>query len=300
MRPRSRCLPDGVVRPATLSAVARLAGVLVAAYAAIAGALFVGQEALLFPGHAAGAPVVQPAGWSLVDIHLDAPDGVRLRGHLVKPPGPPAPLLIYYGGNAEWSGALATEVAGWGARAVLLMDYRGYGSSDGTPSEASLVADALAAYDLATQRPDVAGTQVALVGRSLGSGVAVQVAAARRAQAVVLVTPFDSVRALAQARYPWLPVGWLLRHPFDSLARAGTVTAPALLLVAAEDRVIPPAHAWRLADAWGGPVERVAFAGRGHDDLAAEPGYARSIAAFLARHHGMPVRELPAAASARR
>lgn len=278
--------------------VAKLIALLLTAYAGVSGALFVGQDRILFPKRDAGTQVTPPNGWQLEAIALTAPDGVTLRGHLAKPPGPPAPLLLYYGGNAEWVGARAANVAAWGRRAVLLMDYRGYGASDGSPAERDLVADALTIYDALTQRPDVDGTSVALFGRSLGTGVAVQVASARPVQALVLVTPYDSVRAVAEARYPFLPVGALLRHPFDSLSRASTLRMPALFLIAEADTVIPPGHAWRLADAWAGPVERVSFPGRGHNDLVQEPGYTEAIARFLARHHGKPVRESGEAARA--
>lgn len=275
--------------------ILKLAALVAVAYAGVSGALFVGQERILFPKRDGGTQASAPAGWQLEAITITARDGLTLRGHLAKPPGPPAPLLLYYGGNAEWVGARAANAAAWGERAMLLMDYRGYGASEGSPAEADLVADALTIYDSVTQRPDVDGKQVALFGRSLGTGVAVQVASQRPVQALVLVTPYDSVRAVAQARYPVLPVGALIRHPFDSLSRAGALRMPALFLVAEADTVIPPEHAWRLADAWGGPVERVGFPGRGHNDLVQEPGYTRAIAHFLARHHGAPVRESAAA-----
>jgi pimeloyl-ACP methyl ester carboxylesterase len=271
--------------------VLKLIALVVAAYAGVSGALFVGQEQILFPRRAGGAQAPAPSGWALEPITVTARDGVTLRGHLARPPGPPAPLLLYYGGNAEWVGAQAAGAAAWGRRAVLLMDYRGYGASEGSPAESDLVADALTVYDSVTRRPDVDGEHVALFGRSLGTGVAVQVASQRPVEALVLVTPYDSVRAIAEARYPVLPVGALLRHPFDSLSRASALRMPALFLVGEADTVIPPAHAWRLADAWAGPVERVSFPGRGHNDLVVEPGYTQAIAAFLGRHHGKPVRE---------
>lgn len=275
--------------------VAKLIALLVAAYAGVSGALFVGQERILFPKRDGAVEAQAPSGWQLEAVTIAAQDGVTLRGHLAKPPGPPAPLLLYYGGNAESVGARAANAATWGRRALLLMDYRGYGASDGVPAERDLVADALAVYDAVTRRPDVDGASVALFGRSLGTGVAVQVASERPVQALVLVTPYDSVRAVAQAHYPLLPVGPLLRHPFDSLARASALQMPALFLVAEADTVIPPSHAWRLADAWAGPVERVSFPGRGHNDLVLEPGYTTAIARFLARYHAAPVRESDAA-----
>jgi pimeloyl-ACP methyl ester carboxylesterase len=125
--------------------------------------------------------------------------------------------------------------------------------------------------------------RIALHGRSLGSGVAVQVAAARPARCVLLTSAFDSARAIAAAIYFWVPVGMLMRHPFDSESRAADLRMPALFLVAEGDSIVPPRHSHRLADAWGGPVERVSFPGFGHNDLSLHPGYAKAIQAFLAR-----------------
>jgi pimeloyl-ACP methyl ester carboxylesterase len=123
-----------------------------------------------------------------------------------------------------------------------------------------------------------------VIGRSLGSGVAVQVAAARSACAVVLSTPFASAASVAAEMYWWLPVRLLMRHPFDSLARAPDIRTPALFLVGSEDALIRPAQSWRLADAWGGPVERRTFNGFGHNDIHLHPDYDRTVRAFLDRH----------------
>src|SRR5687768_14271842 len=119
----------------------------------------------------------------------------------------------------------------------LLIDYRGYGSSGGAPSERHLVADALLWHDYATR--NLGARSVAVFGRSLGSGVAVQLAAARAVAGIVLVAPYDSLTSVARHYYPYLPVSWMLRHRFDSLAHAPSLTAPLLCLVAERDEVIP-------------------------------------------------------------
>ena len=260
-----------------------------AAYAGVAGIVYFAQEGLMFLPQKSIAPPAAPPGWTLEAVELRAKDGTRLSGVLVKPGGSRSPLVIYYGGNAEEITSSAVEAPRfWGRRAVLLVNYRGYGESEGRPGEAELVSDAIEIFDWAAKRADVDPERIALHGASLGSGVAVQVAAARAARCVVLSTPFDSARAVAAGIYPWLPVGLLMRHPFDSAARAGAIRVPALVLVAAEDTIIAPKHADRLADAWGGPVERVAFVGRGHNDLFADPAYGAAIARFLDRHLGTP------------
>ena len=257
-----------------------------ASYAGIAGLMWLSQESLIFMPQPPLGKATAPPGWTLESVNLKASDGTRLGGVLVKPPGSGErrPLLIFYGGNAEEVTLSAAGAHLFGPRALLLVNYRGYGTSEGKPSEVALRSDALEIYDWAAARPDVDPARIALHGRSLGSGVAVQVAEARSVKCIVLTSPPDSVRDVAQALYPWLPVSMMLRHPFDSIARAPRLKMPALFLMAGEDRVIATRHSERLAGAWGGPVERVTFAGHDHNDLELNDGYFKSIAGFLDRH----------------
>jgi len=215
-------------------------------------------------------------------VEIAAGNGVRLRGWFVKSSPAPAPLLIYFGGNAEEVSWLVDEAPRLGGWSLLLVNYRGYGQSEGRPGERALFADALRLHDWARARPDVAPGRVAAMGRSLGAAVAVHLAAERRLAGVALVTPFDSLAAVGQRHYPWLPVRWLLSHPFDSLSRAPAIRTPMLCLVAGADQIVPPSHAARLYAAWSGPKRWVEFPGADHNDIAAEPGYWPAIAAFLA------------------
>jgi uncharacterized protein len=251
---------------------------------AIAGAVWFSQERLLFYPQPASISPRAPPTWRLERIEHATPDGAALRGVLLLPPRERPPLVVYYGGNAEEVTAGAAEVAAeYGERAVLLVNYRAYGASTGKPSEKALVADALALLDHVRARTDIDASRIALHGRSLGSGVAVQVAASRPVACVVLTSPFDSALDVARAIYGWLPVGLLMRHPFDSRARAPQVRVPALVLIGADDALIRPSHSQRLADAWGGPVERVVLDGVGHNDVHMHPAYNGAIRAFLAR-----------------
>src|SRR5258706_192117 len=97
---------------------------------------------------------------------------------------------------------------------------------------------------------------------------------------VALTTPFDSALEVAAKMYPWLPISWLLRHPFDSAALAPRIRIPALILIAEADNVIPKRHSERLAERWGGPVERRYFQGFGHNDLDLHPVYAAAVRDF--------------------
>ena len=256
----------------------------VVAYAAITALVWFGQERLLFYPQPLHGKAAAPLGWQVEEVRLAAGDGTPLAGVLVKPPVERAPLVIYYGGNAEEVTAYAADAAGtYGDRAVLFVNYRGYGASGGKPAEATMVADALQIFDWAARRSDLDPARVALHGRSLGTGVAVQVAAARPARCVILTSPFDSARDVAKRIYSWLPVGLLLRHPFDSASHAPRLRMPALFLMGEADELIPMSHSERLAGLWGGPVERVSFAGFGHNDLSMNPRYDASIQAFLGR-----------------
>jgi len=256
---------------------------LVGAYLAVLAVVWYAQDRLLFYPQPATGEARAPMGWRAEPVRHVASDGTVLEGALLLPPRSRPPVVLYYGGNAEEALAFAPEVeALYGERAVLLMNYRGYGRSGGTPSERAIVRDALELYDWVATRADLDTEHIALHGRSLGSGVAVQVAAARPACRVVLTSPYDSVADVAARIYPWLPVRWLARHPFDSAARAPAVRVPAQIFIGDTDTLIPPAHSERLAGLWGAPVERVRLAGRGHDDLMLDPRYAPALRGFLA------------------
>jgi len=202
-------------------------------------------------------------------INLRAADGTRVHAWQVRAASD-APLVLYFGGNAEEvSGMLeaigdpqrgATPGVGW-----LLLDYRGYGASEGAPSEATLTADARMLYDHARALAGPSG-RIFAFGRSLGSGVAVALAARRALDGIVLVTPFDSAVAVAERYYPFLPVRWMMKHRFESVRLAPQLRVPLLCVIAERDAVIPPVHAERLFEAWGGPKQKLILPGAGHND----------------------------------
>jgi hypothetical protein len=203
--------------------------------------------------------------------------------HVKAPAG--APLILYFGGNAEdVSGMIDDALSQGPGVAWLLVSYPGYGASEGSPSAASIAADALQWHDYAVR--EIKPRQVFAFGRSLGSGAAVQLAAARPLSGVILVTPFDSLAAVAKRYYWYLPVDLLLRHRFDSVDLAPKITAPLLCLAAERDEVIPPQHARRLYEAWAGPKQWVALPGAGHNSTDGVPAFWRSIGQFL-RNPGM-------------
>ena len=202
--------------------------------------------------------------------------------------GPDNPLIIYYGGNAEDVSLNFADLGRFDTGAFLFMNFRGYGESDGKPSEAALLSDALVVFDhiLAAERIDP--RHVVLMGRSLGTGVAVYVAAQRKVGGVILVTPFDSLVNVARAHYPIFPVRWLLRHRFDSAVLAPHIAAPALFLTAADDVVVPVRFAHNLEKQWGWAVTSVTVAGVGHNDIEFSPVYWDAVNAFLSDFQRQP------------
>lgn len=219
------------------------------------------------------------------ELPITTAGGVVLHGWLAHGAGAgPRPLVIYFGGNAEevsWMLDRLDAFAGW---SVALVNYRGYGRSEGRPSERSLLADAVAVHDQLAQRPDVDSRRVVAMGRSLGSGIAVQLAGQRALAGLILVSPFDSITAVARSHYPMLPVGWVLGSLYDSAAVASHLRTPLQMIVAEQDEVIPVGHSMRLYEAWGGPKQAVTVAGAGHNDLHLHAGYWQAIRAFLSSH----------------
>ena len=237
--------------------------------------MYLGQDSLIFHpqrlDESRRATLAQSPAVESLFIH--AADGTRLHAWHVKGD----PLILYFGGNAEEVSWMLDDAArrapgvGW-----LLVDYRGYGSSDGSPSETALVADALQWYD----HFKGAG-RIYVFGRSLGSGVAVQLAAQRPVAGVILVAPFDSLVEVGKRVYPFLPVDWMLKHRFDSAALAPKMKTPLLCIVASHDEIIPAEHAKRLYDAWGGPKQWIGLEGAGHNSTDNAANYWPSITRFL-------------------
>lgn len=238
-----------------------------AGYLSACIALFAFQRALIY------YPPAQAALAAPVTTTLAVPGAsviVSERPHA----GPGA--VLYLGGNAEdVSTSLPLLDAAFPARALYLLHYRGYTGSTGTPTERDLVADALALFDrIHALHPDVA-----VIGRSLGTGVAVQLASRRPVDRLVLVTPYDSLQDLAAQQFPWFPVRLLLKDKYESWRYAPQVAAPTLILQAQHDEVIPAASTERLLMRFAPGVATLqTIAGAGHNSISDAPAYAQALA----------------------
>ena len=224
---------------------------------------------------------VTPLDAGLAGVSVETimtPDGERLAAwHAAAPAS--RPTILFFQGNAGEIADRAGRFAfyrdqGFG---VLFISYRGFGGSSGKISEAGLLTDALAGYDWLISRGMTPG-RIAVVGESLGTGVAVQLAAQREVSAVVLEAPYTATVDVAASIYWWLPVRLLMKDQFLSRNHIGKVMAPLLMIHGDTDRLIPVDHARRLFAMANEPKELMIIAGGGHD-IIQDPGtWAREIA----------------------
>lgn len=207
-----------------------------------------------------------------------ATGGADLKIWVVARPGPQA--LVYFGGNAEdVAGNLSVFAAAFPAHSLYLVNYRGYGGSTGSPTETGLLDDAAAIFDQLRPRH----AQISVIGRSLGTGVAIHLASIREVHRLVLVTPYDSLVNVASGHFRYLPVGWLMRDRYESVRRVAAVRAPTLVVIAGADEIIPRARSQALVAAFPvAQLEVVVLEGATHNGVDRFPQYLERIEEFLA------------------
>ncbi len=256
----------------------------------MAAILYIFQEKLLFLPPASDEAMLRRMRNKFpgCEITLTMPDHVKLHGWYI--PGntvPKSPLLIYFGGNSEdMTGVLDDpffELTRLRPYALLLVNYRGYGRSQGQPGEKQFFKDAVFLYDHFANRNEIDKTGVIAMGRSLGTGVAVHLASQRTLKGIILVSPYDSITNVAQELYPYIPVSALIRHPFDSASLATSIKIPLLALTAESDSTISWERSHALLAKWGGPSHHVSIPQADHNDLNFNKLYWDSISDFL-RH----------------
>ena len=246
----------------------------------VPAAAWFAQDRLIFFPQPVASTAHLPADAKALEIV--ATDGTRLRGWIRAASETPAPVVLYFGGNAEevsWTLADPRWPRDW---SIVAINYRGYGESEGAPGETELVADALVIYDTIAARPDVNPRRIVAFGRSLGTGVAVKLVAARPLDGAILVSPYDSLVELGHTHYPWLPVSLLLRHRFDGEADAQRAHVPLLAIVADHDSIIPQERSRALYDAWAGPKTWFVVLATDHNTLSAPDAFWYFLGGFLA------------------
>ncbi|MES2016913.1 MAG: alpha/beta fold hydrolase [Pseudomonadota bacterium] len=234
--------------------VASVAGVLSVLWLGVTAAIAATQRRLVFnPTNKREVANPRSSGHRTRPIVLRANDGTKLSGWLMTPQHRgPHPAVVYFGGRSEevsWVVRDAGQL--FPGMAVLAVNYRGYGASHGDPAETQMVDDGRLLFDWLAERHHVDPSKVAVVGRSLGSGVAVQVALERPVHSLVLITPYDSILAIAKRKFRAVPVEYVLQHRFESVKYAPSLTAPTYVLRAAMDDVVPHSHTDALVSKLG-------------------------------------------------
>jgi fermentation-respiration switch protein FrsA (DUF1100 family) len=224
-----------------------------------------------------------PAGLNHEEVSFTSADGTKLHGWFVPHPQPKRAIL-YCHGNGEhiaFNANLAAQLRDSLFASVLLFDYRGYGRSDGRPSEPGCVADGRAAQRWLADRADCKPRDIVLMGRSLGSAVAVALAAEEGARALVVENGFTSMPEIAARHFPWLPVHWLMRNRYDCLSWIARYDGPVLQSHGVADTLIPISMARRLFDAAPSQTKRwLEFDDLDHNSPW-PPHYYDELAAFL-------------------
>lgn len=190
--------------------------------------------------------------------------------------------LIYFGGNAEDVSFSVAEMSKlFPQHSLFIPHYRGYGGSSGKVTEQALYSDAMALFRLAAETYD----SIVIMGRSLGTGVAVYLASHNAGNSLILVTPFDSMTQLASSYYPFVPVSLLLKDKFESLSRAANINIPTLVLIAEQDEVIPRKNSDRLVAGLNPSFINVAvIPGTGHNNIETSPSYDTAVKSFIDSH----------------
>lgn len=217
-------------------------------------------------------------------------DGVTLQGwHLENTNVDNAHVLIYFGGNAEDVAGMLPLLDKLPIRHIYTFNYRGYGLSNGLPSQTGFYTDALAIYDRAAALHTDGNSRFFVMGRSLGSAVSGYLATRRPLQGLILLAPLKSALQNGQRTLPFVPVRWLMKHPFDLQGIAADIQAPTLMLIANNDAVIPTADSLETWQSLTGPKELVRLEEVGHNNLFDNPATFTAVERFLRRHSEKPI-----------
>ena len=247
-----------------------------------AGLVFGESRFIYFPTQTLTATPAD-VGLEFVDVHFETRDEVRLHGWWV-PGRIDGTTLLWFHGNAGNLGdrvgllELLHDEFGIG---IFAIDYRGYGRSEGKPSEAGLYADARAALDAAQTHGDASANEIVVFGQSLGAAVAVELASSHSVRGVVLEAAFTSIQDMARHHYSFLPVWPLLRTSFDSEARIDSIDAPLLMVHGENDDIVPLDMGRRLFAAAKAPKEFSKVEEAGHNDVYLRTEFIAALTAFM-------------------
>lgn len=261
--------------------MAWLGGSALLIYLTVLAALFLCQTRILYPGWSRGVHALAWDTHRFREVETETEDGLAGRLLYAAPaPGRPVILFLHGNGDSMAGGAqalLSLIAAGYGA---VVPEYRGYDGLPGTPSEAGLYRDARAAQRW-MRHEGIAPTDTIVIGYSLGTGVAAQMAVEQRPRALVLIAPFASIAAATRMHFPWVPARWLVTERYLTSDKIGRIACPLLLIHGDADRTIPVANS-RLLAATRPDARLVVLPGVGHE-IVWLPAAQRVVADWLAR-----------------
>lgn len=261
----------------------RGARLLLAAYLLVVLAVMFLETWLVYPIPPIDRGDWHPAGLDFEDVWFTSEDGTRLHGWFVERPHAKRAVLYCHGNGEDVSmnADVAAQLSEALDASVFIFDYRGYGHSEGTPSEAGCIADGLAAQRWLAGRAGKQPSKLVVMGRSLGGAVGVAIAVKQGAQALVLVNAFSRMTDVAAHHYPWLPVRLMMKNRYDSVARIRNYPGPVFQCHGTADWIVPIQLGRELFDAAPTKNKRfLEFAGRGHNDPEPATLY-RELACFL-------------------
>ncbi len=246
----------------------RIVRLLAVAYLLVLLLLLLLENTLIYP-----APKYPLGDWEAdyfdhEDVCFTSADGTKLHGWLVEHPEPRAVVLYAHGNgeNVAYLGPYLKQLSEELRLTIFAFDYRGYGRSEGSPSEQGILEDAAAAHTWLAQRTSLPANQIVLMGRSLGGGVAIDLAAKNGARGLIVQNTFTSLPDAAAWHYPWAPVRWLMRNRYDSLSKIVRYEGPLLASHGTADEVVPFALGQKLFAAAPGRKKFFTIEGRGHND----------------------------------
>ena len=260
-----------------------LASFMLLGYLAIAATLYIFQPRFVYYPARELDTSPQSIGLDFESVHIHTADGIRLHAWLV-PARPARGHVLFLHGNAgNISHRIQTlRIFNQLGLTTLIIDYRGYGLSDGEPTESGTYQDAEAAWRFLTEQRGVSAEDIVVIGRSLGGAVAIWLATQHRAAGLVVESSFTSVAELSKRFYPYLPTSLLVRIRYPSLARIKQLECPVLIVHSPEDDIVPYAHGKRLFQAAREPKRFVSISGEhNYGFLQDERRYVAGLDGFI-------------------
>lgn len=218
---------------------------------------------------------------NIVEWTFKTPDARHIQGFISYPNEPSTSTVIYFGGIREECSWVLQHAHHFSKSTFICLNYRGYGLSQGTPSEQSILQDTLGAIYFLNSQHSIDLSNLFYIGRSLGSGVAGFISNHLPPKAVCLVTPYDSVMAVAKRKYWFLPVSKLFRHPFNATHWACQNSSPMLMILSQIDLTVPHDHSERLFSFWAGPKKTTTLPNCDHSSVVHHPKFFPEISAFF-------------------